>query len=260
MPDALGYRVKFGVLAPAANTVVQPEYDAMRPVGVTNNVVRIPMPGANLTSWSSDSDYASVVKSLDAGIEDAVDAAMLLNPDHLVMGISIESIWGGDAASLPRLVVADQLRRRVEARATNGAGLTQCTDALAAAFQAYDVHGTVGIIDPYFPVTEAHVGQLMHELGYDVARFEHLPTTKPVDIPDIKPKQIFAALRKLDGDDICAIVQFGANLAMMRAAAEAERWLGKPVIAINVATYWHALRKNGITDQKAGCGALLEFH
>jgi maleate isomerase len=40
-------------------------------------------------------------------------------------------------------------------------------------------------------------------------------------------------------------------------AAEAERWLGKPVIAINTATYWYAMRQNGITDRLPGFGRLL---
>jgi len=42
------------------------------------------------------------------------------------------------------------------------------------------------------------------------------------------------------------------------SAAAAELWLGKPVIAINTATYWHALRQNGITDKISGMGRLLE--
>jgi len=33
MTDALGFRAKFGVLAPSTNTTVQPELDAMRPRG-----------------------------------------------------------------------------------------------------------------------------------------------------------------------------------------------------------------------------------
>jgi maleate isomerase len=45
---------------------------------------------------------------------------------------------------------------------------------------------------------------------------------------------------------------------MVRLAASAELWLGKPVIAINTATYWHALRQNGINDKIAGFGGLLE--
>ena len=45
---------------------------------------------------------------------------------------------------------------------------------------------------------------------------------------------------------------------MVRLAAAAELYLGKPVIAINTATYWNALRQNGITDQIAGFGRLME--
>jgi maleate isomerase len=50
----------------------------------------------------------------------------------------------------------------------------------------------------------------------------------------------------------------GTNLSMVRLAAAAELWLGKPVIAINTATYWHALRQNGITEKVQGFGRLLE--
>jgi maleate isomerase len=37
----------------------------------------------------------------------------------------------------------------------------------------------------------------------------------------------------------------------------AEFWLDKPVLAINTATYWWALRSNGITDKIDGFGSLL---
>jgi maleate isomerase len=68
------------------------------------------------------------------------------------------------------------------------------------------------------------------------------------------------AIRQLDGDDVDAIVQVGTNLSMIRLAAAAELFLGKPVIAINTATYWHALRALGINDKKSGFGSLLEHH
>jgi maleate isomerase len=44
---------------------------------------------------------------------------------------------------------------------------------------------------------------------------------------------------------------------MVRLAAAAELWLGKPVVAINTATYWHALRANGITERREGFGRLM---
>ena len=64
----------------------------------------------------------------------------------------------------------------------------------------------------------------------------------------------------LDGDDVDAVIQVGTNLAMARVAGIAEFWLGKPVIAINTATYWWALRQNGINDRIPGYGALLMEH
>jgi maleate isomerase len=45
---------------------------------------------------------------------------------------------------------------------------------------------------------------------------------------------------------------------MVGLAAAAELWLGKPVTAINTATYWHALRQYGILDKMPGFGRLLE--
>ena len=44
---------------------------------------------------------------------------------------------------------------------------------------------------------------------------------------------------------------------MIRLADQLETELGKPVIAINAAIFWHALRENGINDQMTGFGPLL---
>ena len=65
------------------------------------------------------------------------------------------------------------------------------------------------------------------------------------------------AILELDGDDVEAIVQVGTNLAMARLAGQAEKLLKKPVLAINTATYWYALRDNGIDDVIDGFGSLL---
>jgi maleate isomerase len=65
-------------------------------------------------------------------------------------------------------------------------------------------------------------------------------------------------LREMDDDSIDAIVQVGTNLSMTALALEMTAELGKPVIAINAATYWHALRAVGIDDQFPGHGPLFE--
>src|SRR3546814_7744214 len=57
-----------------------------------------------------------------------------------------------------------------------------------------------------------------------------------------------AAIDVSEGVD--AIIQCGTNLAFAKVAAMAEFWLEKPVIAINTATYWHALRTMGIRSEE----------
>jgi hypothetical protein len=71
---------------------------------------------------------------------------------------------------------------------------------------------------------------------------------------------IRAALRELFAAGAEAIVQVGADLVMTRLADEAERWLGKPVIAITPPMLWCALRAHGIADQMQGVGSLLGEH
>jgi maleate isomerase len=47
---------------------------------------------------------------------------------------------------------------------------------------------------------------------------------------------------------------------MAELAAAAEAWLVKPVVAINTATYWYALRQYGIKDRIPRWGSLLAEH
>jgi len=70
--------------------------------------------------------------------------------------------------------------------------------------------------------------------------------------------QLRATVEELDGDDVDAVIQVGTNLAFGALAAKMEAERKKPILAINTAIYWHALRKNGIADKVPGWGSLLE--
>jgi maleate isomerase len=65
------------------------------------------------------------------------------------------------------------------------------------------------------------------------------------------------AIVEVDGPEVNAAAVVGINLPMARVAAAAEFWLGKSVVALNTATYWHALRQYGIDDKVQGFGRLL---
>ncbi|MEU8246649.1 hypothetical protein [Nonomuraea sp. NPDC048916] len=48
MTDALGWRRKFGVIAPSTNTIVEPDFHRMTVPGVTSHFSRIPIRDQNM--------------------------------------------------------------------------------------------------------------------------------------------------------------------------------------------------------------------
>jgi maleate isomerase len=248
MGDGLAWRMKFGVVTPSTNTIVQPEYDDLRPPGVTNHVGRMHIPDDPVTN---DADFDELIRRIDVALEEAVDRVMTCKPDHMILGISAESIWGGGLEAAEK--VKDRMRER-----SGGLGVTLAADALPAALKAHGVAGKVGLLTPYMPTAEKHIQKFMDDIGYDVSSMVHLRCGGPVVIAHTTRAELRAGLQQLADDGADAIVQFGANLPMGRFAAVAEQWLDGPVICVNVATYWHALRVNGITDKVEGYGALME--
>lgn len=59
---------------------------------------------------------------------------------------------------------------------------------------------------------------------------------------------------------IDAIVQCGTNLSMVPLAERLEKELDIPIIAINVACLWFAMREVGIDLKLSGCTRLFREH
>ncbi|MGH7096209.1 MAG: maleate cis-trans isomerase family protein [Stellaceae bacterium] len=247
MADALGWRLKFGVIAPSTNTIVQPEFDAMRPRGVTNHFARIHIPNDPL---KGDEDFTRLIDNVRRELLFAVDRVMTCEPDHLIMGMSSETFWGG-------LEGSERLKERIAARA--GVAVTMGSDAARQALERLGVR-RLGVVTPYMPVADAEVRRFLTDCGFAVVRLIGLKCASPVAIAHVSERELRDAVLAVDGPEVEAVVQVGTNLAMARLAGLAEFWLGKPVVAINTATYWRALRSNGITDRIDGFGALLRDH
>jgi maleate isomerase len=245
--DALGWRMKFGVVTPSTNTMVQPEYDSMRPPGVTNHIARMHIPDDPV---NDDKDFSELIRRVDESLEGAIDRVMTCSPGYLILGMSSESIWGGGMEPSRRIA------RRIRERAGD-IGVAQAADALPLALKAMGVKRKISVISPYFPVADTHIREYATAIGYEVVRTKHLSCRSPIMIGHTTEKVLRDAMREVDGPDVEGIIQFGANLACAKLAGEAERWLEKPVIAVNTATYWHALRQNGINDRIQGYGSLL---
>ena len=246
MSDVLGWRHRFGVLGPSTNTVVQPDFEGMRPVGVTNHYSRIFTPDAKAVSNESFMAGATLIGE---NTIDAVTSVMTSAPNSLVMGMSAVTFFGGMAG-------ADAFQARIEA--AGGVPVSIGSHACTAALAAYGGVRRIAFMSPYFPTANEQVRRYFQEAGFSVVRDRCLQCPSWTAIATIPVATIRQTFRELDGDDVDAIVQVGTNLSAVRLCAAAELWLGKPVIAINTATYWHALRTAGIADKVSGYGRLLE--
>lgn len=245
MRDILGWRRKFGVMGPSTNTVVQPDFDMMRPAGVTAHYSRIFTPDSNAISNES---FRAGAELIGANTLAAVRSVMTCNPDYLVMGMSAVTFFDGVKG-------ADRFVRSVEE--VSGLRLSVGSHACHAALQAHGDVKRLAILSPYWPSMNAEVIRYFGDMGYSTVRDRALQCPRWTAIAEVTPAELVPVLRELDGDDVDAIVQVGTNLSMVRLAAAAEMWLGKPVIAINTATWWHALRANGITEKMDGFGRLM---
>ena len=247
MTDHLGYRKKLGALGPSTNTIVQPDFDDLRPVGVTNHYSRIAIPNNPV---NDDAGFLRLVESINASTHEAVDVLRSCEMDYMVMGMSAATFWNGREGASAYLT---QMTERAQVGVSCGSFATE------AALHVYKAK-RIAFLSPYFEVANAQVRRFYQDCGFTVVRDLCLQRPSPVQIAHSTDAMCRQAIRELDGDDIDAIVQVGTNLSMIRLAAAAELFLGKPVIAINTATYWHALRALGLSDKKAGFGSLLEHH
>jgi maleate isomerase len=243
--DQLGYRGRIAVVVPSTNTTCQPESERLRPRGVTNHVGRVSIKERPLTSEQAFMEH---VQAMRDGMRTAIDQVITCQPTHVIMGVALEAFWGGVAA-------ADALQAELAERA--GVGVSMGSSATVAALRCLGAQ-RIAVLTPHQPRGDEQVRRYFEEAGFTIPRLTGLKCASPVLIAHTTRQQVIDALRGLDGDDIDAIVQVGTNLAAIETCAQAEVWLGKPVLAINAITYWDALRRSGIEDKIHGYGSVLE--
>ena len=247
MPDVRGWRKKFGVLAPSTNTMVEPDFYMMAVPGVTAHISRIFM--AN-TSRDGDTTEATEQRAsrLEEEMKPTIERVLTAEPDYMVMGMSAPTFRDGVEGN-----------RRWKARMqeySGGLGMANGAEACERALTLLGVK-RIGVLTPYWASTSSHVIRFFSEAGFEVVAHKDMECSSPVAIAHVEADEIQAALRAIDSDRVEAIVQCGTDLNMVELADEADRWLGKPVLAINAVIWWMALRENDIQDKLYGYGRML---
>jgi maleate isomerase len=251
----IGHRAKIGVVVPSTNTSV--EYDCQRflPRGVSWHTTRFYIEHTNLCD---DDNFMRFLELLRETIGESIQSLMTCKPDHVMMGMSAETFWGGIEGN-------DGFVDRIHEMVGPETGLTTGANAVIAALEALGIAGNTGkkisVITPYQPIGDDNVRLFFEDSGYEIKDLVGLRCENTTDAIALVPEHVvMECVRQVDGDDVDAIVQVGTNLSTSGIFPTIEKWLGKPVLPINVATCWHALRSCAITDQYDNCGWLFEEH
>jgi maleate isomerase len=244
VPDVTGWRAKVAVIVPSTNTVVEHDMAEWRPAGLTFHAGRMHITNPNL---SNDEEFEGLITQLDATIEAAVERVLTCKPDYMLMGMSAGTFWGG-------LEGSKAFTRKIEA--WSGLPVSTGSTSTAAALNAFGVK-RIAVFSPYQPVADRQVSTFYKEAGFDVVNVTGLRCQTATAIAEVTPEEIGRTVEAIDNADVEAVVQVGTNLSFVRQAEGLEGYLGKPVIPINIAVLWHAMRAMGFDDRIEGCTRLM---
>ncbi len=245
--STVGRRARFGVIAPSTNTVVEHDFAMIRPQDVTFHTGRMYIENPSL---DSDDAFEHLLQEIRQSITTAIRDVVTCKPTYMVMGMSAETFWGGVAGN-------QAFTKRV--RDQSGLDVSTGASACEAALRAFGAE-RIAFFSPYQPIADRQVTTFFIEAGFSVATATGLRCPTATSIAEVPEQQLDDIIDQIDASDVEALVQVGTNLSFVRQAARLEQELGKPVIAINTATLWHALRANAIDESITGFGRLLEEH
>lgn len=233
MPDRYGPRGVVALHVPLQNSNMQPEYEMLRPPGVSNQIYRIDLGQADKVSEAT----AAVIKG-----------ALGCWPDVVVVGNSIEMRdWSVERQDRHRTILQE---------AIGNVPLVLGGDATVAALQAVGAR-RIALLSPMHKRYSGSARAFYEALGFEVVVDHCLGVQLPQDIIKVTDEQILAAFAEMDRPEVDTLVHVGGALSVLPMVERLEQRHAKPVITVNAASYWMALRRLGVADHIEGFGRLL---
>ncbi|MDP6109928.1 MAG: hypothetical protein QGF71_07615 [Rhodospirillales bacterium] len=237
-----GWRAKFGVIIPTENTITEPEFNAMKPEGVTVHFTRMP-----IHFHPEEDEFKSLLEDLDIRLVELRACAVNVVAYNCTVG----------SMACPADILIGKLKD------ASGAKAVSTTCSVMEAFEALGVN-RIALATPYSTQINAHEIEYFSGRGIEVAASVGMDFDEGPDIglkfAAVTAGQICDHVRSADRSEAQAIFISCANFGSASIVQMLEEELGKPVITSNIATFWAGLRAAGIEDSISGYGRLLAEH
>jgi maleate isomerase len=225
----------FGILVPSTNTTCEIEFCRLAP-DLQVHTARLGKAGKTPFSPSLDADVAYQAKLLgDARVEVialAQTSASFFADDYDAVTVKRMT----EASGVPALTSAQAIGRALRALGTS----------------------RIAMATPYSPEFIARARRYYEsKYGVTVVASESLGATDAYTIGKMDAGVAQAALRRIDGREVDALVVPGGNFPTLDRIVPWEQQFGKPVITTNQAALWAVLLAMGIGKPLPNWGRLL---
>lgn len=240
MQDFTGWRAKIGLIYMASSTVMEPEFHAMAPEGVSIHTTRIPFLNAS---------NAGIRSMMNEGPLE--DAARLLATAPLTA-----AVFGGTSASFLEGkgfndVVADRMRSVM-----GDIPVTTASSAALAALRSFAVK-RISFVGPYIEEVTQRGQAFFAANGFEILAADGLGITGDIELGEIPLERVYDFVRRTTHPESEAVFISCTNMRSVGAIQALEQDLGIPVISAIQASFWHTLRLSNVHAPVQGFGTLF---
>ena len=231
-----GDKERVGLILPAANCTMEPEFNAMKPDGVSVHATRVPLVTAtteNLRRMGESTEQAAELLAI-AGV---TIIAYGCTSGSMIYGI------GGD----------EKLISRIE-RTTSIPATTTAT-AVIHAFRKLGVE-KVALASPYNEEVTQAVERFLERSGMKVVNTKRL-SSYGLEARQAPPEATYKLACEVNTPESDAIFITCTNFKSITIIDNLEKDLQKYVVSSNIATMWDVLKRLNISSQIKGYGNLL---
>lgn len=234
-----GGRAKIGLIYPATGWVMEPEFYAMSPEGVSTYTTRVSLKDVSAEELSKIGDSAVEASKLLA------EAPM----DVIALGCTSGSFVNGYDYD------QNLIKRMTEI--TGGIPSTTTSTAVVAAFKALGVK-KIAIATPYIDEVNIKAKEYFETCGFKVVKLKGLQLLYDTEIDNVDLEHVYKLAKEVNTADADAVAILCTGIRSVPVLKALETDLGKPVISAIQATFWHCLRMAGVKERITGFGSLLE--
>ena len=222
MPDRFGPRGVLALMIPQQNSNMQPEFEMLRPDGISNQIYRFDISGQD---------------RVPEAMVEAIPQARGCWPDMVLCANSVEMrLWS----------VEKQVAYRADLKAAlPGTPIVTAGDACVAALHSIGAK-RLGLISPMSEEHSDSACDFYRAHGFEVPETAWLKVNTSDKIIDVPIDAIHAAFDKVNTSEVDTILHVGGALGIADMVDDLEARLGKRVISSTATGYWYALRMMGL--------------